>query len=342
MIDRTLTKWLGLGSAAVPLGLLAAAASIGAWWSAAPRRILWILTLALAPLLPLGGYLFGGSESATGYVGAVIGDPLRRTTGWLGAWVLFITGVVLTSIAAFRFNPLGPPALAVGAASRGAGRGARRAGAATREWWAQRAERRSETLARKEARRKAAADKTRALRLPFGGADAKNGAEDPGGRNVGLDGAVEGDPGTGDTGEGDSWVVQPTEGYVGVEQPAGVEHPGGEGQPEVGLEAQATKGTRRAASGAGSTPRSQPVPAGEDPSIENPRPAYSLLTAPTHENRFGMDQETRPAGSSPRQHAPDLQRQLRDFGAYDGPGGYAVRGGSRCRGKGQQDRQPGR
>ncbi|MYA13014.1 MAG: hypothetical protein F4Z32_16305, partial [Gemmatimonadetes bacterium] len=38
-----LVTWLGLGRAAVPLGLLAAAASTGGWWGPAVRRCLWIL-----------------------------------------------------------------------------------------------------------------------------------------------------------------------------------------------------------------------------------------------------------------------------------------------------------
>lgn len=179
VIDRMLVTWLGLGSAAVPLGLMAAAASIGAWWSPPPRRTLWILALVLAALLPLGGYLAGGSEATTaGYVGEVIGEPLQSATGWLGAWVLFIAAVVLTSIAAFRFNPLQPALLAVGTASRGIGRGARRAGVATRHWRARRAARRSAARAKsakREAGSRAAEEKAHTREQPYGAADARDG-----------------------------------------------------------------------------------------------------------------------------------------------------------------------
>jgi len=88
IVNRFLTAWLGLGCVAVPMGLLTGGASIGGWWSKASRRSLWILTLALVFLLPFGGFLFEGGESATGWLGTVIGAPLRRTTGWLGAWMI--------------------------------------------------------------------------------------------------------------------------------------------------------------------------------------------------------------------------------------------------------------
>ena len=155
-INRFLLTWLGLGCAAVPLGLLAGAASIGGWWSSISRRSLWILTLALVFLLPLGGFLLDGGETATGWLGRTIGEPLLRTTGWLGAWVIFAAGVVATSIAAFRFNPLRPPALGLGKVYQGARWGALRTGAATRGWWERLAERRQASRARKAAARRAA------------------------------------------------------------------------------------------------------------------------------------------------------------------------------------------
>ena len=161
IVNRFLTTWLGLGCAAVPVGLVAGGASIGGWGSEGPRRSLWILTLALFLLLPFGGFLFEGGESATGWLGTAVGAPLRRATGWLGAWVIFAAGVVATSIAAFRFNPLRPPALGLGKLARGTRRGAIRTGAATRGWWERLAERRQEARARKEAAGRAAEEETR-------------------------------------------------------------------------------------------------------------------------------------------------------------------------------------
>ncbi len=274
VIDRMLVTWLGLGSAAVPLGLMAAAASIGAWWSKPPRRTLWVLALALALLLPLGGYLAGGSEATSaGYVGTVIGEPLHSATGWLGVWVLFISAVMLTSTAAFRFNPLEPALRAAGTASRGVGRGVRRAGVATRGWWARRAERRSAARARRKAERKAAEEKTPGPGEPYGGA-----------------------------GGDDSWAMQPGETHAGATH-VGPDRTAEEQEPEIDWDESAAGGTGRGADGfaAGGTARgadsvggasgSGPVPDEEDPPGEHARPPFALLTVPNHENRFGMEQE---------------------------------------------------
>ena len=267
VIDRFLLTWLGLGSAAVPLGLLAAAASIAAWWSPRARRTLWILTGSLAVLLPLGGFLSGGSENVAGLVGEFLGEPLRRATGWLGAWVLFVTAVVLTSVAAFRFNPLSPPTLAVGAVSRGLGRGLRRTGGLTREWWGRRGERRSAARARKEARQRAAEERARARRRPFGGALAKGEQGPRDERDAGLEQGVAADTGS------------------------GFEEAVGDPDSSRGSNAAASRDAQReplpetADSTAGS------APAGEDPPADHPCPPFSLLTAPAHENRFGMEQE---------------------------------------------------
>ena len=302
-IDRLLLTWLGLGSAAVPLGLVASAASIGAWWSRQARRALWILACSLALVLPLAGFLSGGGDTVTGFVGEFLGEPLRRATGWLGAWVLLVTAVVLTSIAAFRFNPLAPPTLALGAVSRRLGRRLRRTGGQTRDWWGRRAERRSAARARKEAGQRSAIEKAKARKRPFGGVLARGeqehrdervadpeqgGAEDAG---TGLDGGGAAGVGADETAAGEtagrqgSWGAQPTDGHSAPEQ-AVVKQ-----DAELGSEMSALPGLRRAGSRVADDPATRPPPAEDDRPADYPCPPFSLLTAPAHENRFGMEQE---------------------------------------------------
>lgn len=146
MVDRYLVAALGVGCGVVPLALAAAAASIGAWGSASGRRSLWILTASLLVLVPVSAFLAGAGDVASGFVGMALGAPLRDTVGWLGAWVLVGGAVVATSLAAFRFNPLAPPAVAVARTYRGTNRGVRALAAAGGRW-------RIRSRERREARR---------------------------------------------------------------------------------------------------------------------------------------------------------------------------------------------
>ncbi len=271
IVNRFLLNWLGLGCVAVPVGLLAGGASVGGWWSEGPRRSLWILALALVILLPFGGFLVEGGESATGWLGTVIGAPLRRTTGWLGAWVIFAAGVVVTSIAAFRFNPLRPPALGLGKVLEGTKWGAIKTGTATRGWLERLAERRRAARARKEAVRRAAEEKAAASKVPYG-----------------------------DLGE-----ESPDADQAGAEQDA--ETPGAAvastGPEQTATAVAAEKDDEGAADDAGFVPpptgshfeelRDDELedPMGGDVPADYPRPHFGLLTAPEHENRFGMEQE---------------------------------------------------
>ena len=134
MLNDRLRAFLGVGRAAVPLGVLAVAASVGRWWAPRRRKSLWIVSVALLLLLPVSAFLAGGAGLASGMVGAVLGGPLRDTVGWLGGWVLVGAVAVGGSVAAFRFNPLAPPATAVGKVYRGTGRGLRASAAATGRW----------------------------------------------------------------------------------------------------------------------------------------------------------------------------------------------------------------
>ena len=169
-LKERLQAWLGLGRAAVPLGLFAAAASTGKWWPPPRLKALWILTAALMLLLPLSAFLAGADAGASGLLGAAMGVPLRDTVGWLGGWVLVGAGVVATSVAAFRFNPLRPPATAVVKVSRATGRGGRAMAAAGRSWRMRRGERRAAAKAAKVPAAAAAQELPRPDRDPFGGA----------------------------------------------------------------------------------------------------------------------------------------------------------------------------
>ena len=124
-IDEQLLAALGLGAGAVPLALLAAAASTGGWWSAPRRKSLWVVTVAGLILVPVSAFLAGATGVASGFVGAALGGPLYSAIGPLGAWVLVGAGVVVTSVAAFRFNPLVHGAAGVAKAYRGTNRGLR-------------------------------------------------------------------------------------------------------------------------------------------------------------------------------------------------------------------------
>ncbi len=145
-IDEQLVAALGLGSGAVPLALLAAAASTGNWWPAPRRKSLWVVTISVLVLFPVSAFLAGADGVATGFVGTAIGGALYDAIGPVGAWVLVGAAVVATSLAAFRFNPLAPPAAVVARTYRGTNRGVRALAAAGGRW-------RSRNRKRRRARR---------------------------------------------------------------------------------------------------------------------------------------------------------------------------------------------
>ena len=130
---------LGLGAAAVPLGLLAAAAAFGRWGSPELRKRAWILTGGLLLLLPFTAYLApplpveacapaSRRVAATGYLGArLLGMPLCGVVGWFGVMFLAGAGWVALSVAAFGFNPAGLAVAGIAASARGLSRGARSA-----------------------------------------------------------------------------------------------------------------------------------------------------------------------------------------------------------------------
>ena len=150
VLNEKLRVALGLGRAAVPLAVLATAASIGAWWKPPRRKSLWIVAVALVFLLPVSAFLAEAGDAASGFLGTVLGGPLRDTVGWLGGWVLVGAGVVVTSLTAFSFNPLAPPAAAVAKVFRGTDRSVRAMASAAGKWGIRRRERRGERRARRE------------------------------------------------------------------------------------------------------------------------------------------------------------------------------------------------
>lgn len=169
-IDEQLLAALGFGSGAVPLALLAAAASTGGWWSAPRRKSLWVVTASLLVLVPVSAFLAGADGVASGFVGTALGGGLYDAIGPVGAWVLVGAGVVVTSVAAFRFNPLVLGAAGVAKAYRGTNRGVRALTAAGGRWRARNREGR-------EARREERAAKQAATAAAATSAPAMEGAE---------------------------------------------------------------------------------------------------------------------------------------------------------------------
>ncbi len=151
-LDAVLTAAMGVGRFAVPALALASAASIGTWWSASNRKGVWIASLVLVALLPVSASLAGAGPGATGILGAALGGPLLDSVGWLGGWVAVFGVAVATSMWAFRFNPLAPPAAAALRLGRSVGAGLDRAKGYGSRLRRRRRERKAERVERDRAR----------------------------------------------------------------------------------------------------------------------------------------------------------------------------------------------
>lgn len=148
-MNARLVRALGIGVATVPLGLLAAAASVGGWWASARRKSLWIVAAGLVILLPVSAFLAGAVDTPSGFLGRLVGGPLLEYLGPVGGWVIVVAAAAIAWSSAFTFNPLAPLARVAGELFRGVGRGARATGLAVRGWGGRRLERR---VARRQAR----------------------------------------------------------------------------------------------------------------------------------------------------------------------------------------------
>lgn len=268
-----LVAWVGLGCSAVPLGLFAGAAQIGGWWGPAARRALWIVSAALFLLLPLSARLAGGEAGGDaalhGHLGSALGEPLRSTLGWFGAWVLVGAALVVTSITAFRFNPLPPAGAVAGTAARASMNGIRKSGSAVKTWWSRRPERPA----------KVAGSVSPEGPGPTGGDDLP----------FGLDAAGAG-----------------TDGTELAPYGADLDDPAAGGAPAAGPEPGESPHADPAATGfaRGEATETGPLspetllppetdsrlPA-ELPSGYHPRPGLDLLIAPRLANRYGMERE---------------------------------------------------
>ena len=133
-VNSRLLAALGIGVVAVPLGILAAAASMGEWWKPARRKSLWVVVATLSVLLPVSAFLAGAGDTANGFLGRFVGAPLRDTVGWLGGWVVVGAAAAAAWAAAFTFNPLAAPGRLVAKCLHGAGRGVRAAGPVVGRW----------------------------------------------------------------------------------------------------------------------------------------------------------------------------------------------------------------
>lgn len=143
VLNTRLLAAFGIGAVAVPLGILAAAASVAGWWASARRNSLWFVAGALLLLLPVSSFLAGAVETPSGFLGRFVGGPLLEHLGLVGGWAVVAGAVAAAWANAFTFNPLAAPARVAARLFRGAGRGARSTGAAVRRWGARHWERRT-------------------------------------------------------------------------------------------------------------------------------------------------------------------------------------------------------
>lgn len=263
-----LVTWLGLGCAAVPVGLLAAAASTGGWWGPAVRRCLWVVSAAALLILPVAAALFfltvagslaDGGDAVSGHLGSALGEPLWRELG-AGAWVVVAAAAVATSIAAFRFDPLQPSAALAGTVGRAAGRGMRKAGSVVRGWWADR---------------------------PRPGSGARAGEEEA------SSAAAQSDPlqpGLGEDPFGHEALPHGAEAGQGVDGPAA--DPGPEaGRDPDGLQPAIHAGADVADPSPATSGIDRPLFPEDLPPTDFPLPPLELLTAPRLTNRYGMERD---------------------------------------------------
>ncbi len=282
-LKRLLSGAIGLGSAAIPLGLMATAATIGGWWSPQARRSAWTLTAALLAFLPLGADLAGARESLTGVAGRAMGGPLIEAVGRPAGWVLYLTAVVVAAVAAFRFDPLRPPSLAAGLVMRGVRWGGRGTRAAAGSWLARLREERA--ARRKEAARKEAVRKSEREETELAGRRRGRGAAGWKLRSATL--------GLGATGKA-SESAAASESRPAPDAPHGND---GESGP-VPENAARDQDAARDRDGSPEDPAPAPSPTPAPPSAVHPlqatedkpwRPPSDLLTAPAPRNRVGMD-----------------------------------------------------
>ena len=117
-LDNYLRSSLGLGSAAVPLALVAAGATGRRWWSKDWIRRIWILTAGLMLLPPMAAFLLGEGPRMHGYIGSATASPVRAAVGWLGAWLLVAAGTLGVGLA-FNLHPIRAAGGAFGGLPRG-------------------------------------------------------------------------------------------------------------------------------------------------------------------------------------------------------------------------------
>ncbi|MGI9626155.1 MAG: DNA translocase FtsK, partial [Longimicrobiales bacterium] len=163
-VKTLLVSLLGLGSIAVPFALGTMAAWIGEWINPQRLRKAWALTLGVLVLLPFGAWIASGPPESFGSFGAAMAEPTVAVFGWLGGWLLLFTGVVLTCVFAFDFNPLRTVGSGAMTVAQGVGRSSRAASAQAQGWLEERREKRE--YAKAMARQAAAA---RPKREPYDG-----------------------------------------------------------------------------------------------------------------------------------------------------------------------------
>lgn len=163
-IKALLMAGLGVGSVAVPAGLILLGAKVGGWFQTGTLRRLAIATIGVGILAPVAYHLAGTPEGWGGYLGEFIGSPLRRVVGWLGGWLVIGAGGILVSVLAFDFNPLSTLGRGLTRVTGLLGRGGAVAREKSKSWLEERQLRLEEERERAEE-----AERARAHREPYDG-----------------------------------------------------------------------------------------------------------------------------------------------------------------------------
>jgi S-DNA-T family DNA segregation ATPase FtsK/SpoIIIE len=120
----------GVSSLVLPVLVFGGGLRVGGWLDNRGISRWSVLSVGLLLLLPPLLHLLGAGPGVSGWLGRTLGEPLLNVLGWVGGVVVLSVLLVVLSVATLRFNPLRPAGKALLSVGRGAGRGARWAGAA--------------------------------------------------------------------------------------------------------------------------------------------------------------------------------------------------------------------
>jgi S-DNA-T family DNA segregation ATPase FtsK/SpoIIIE len=124
VIRALLVFIFGAASALAPIAIAVGGLRVGGWISTEKAVRVAILAVGLLLLLPVLGWVLGAQQAA-GWVGEVLGGPLVRFVGPLGAGLVAGVALVALSVGTLGWNPLRSLAHGMAAGGDAAGRTAR-------------------------------------------------------------------------------------------------------------------------------------------------------------------------------------------------------------------------